>query len=133
MIKIVLLCLCLYGVALGSPVPGSFATIDDVENEAEIVDALEPLPGNRNLNEKRVPVIRLTIPAGYLGQLYGTKNLAERKQLPFYDTDHMLLLPGVRNLEEKAIPDAVIARMSAGEDPYYSARHPKSEVEKVVV
>lgn len=106
-LQLLFFCLCIYGVA---SIPSQrYETFDDVENEAEIVDAAETLKGSSNLNEKRVPVIRLTIPAGYLG-LLGKKNLAERSQVP-YDTVPSYL-PGLRNLDEKAIPEQVIARMS---------------------
>ncbi|XP_011494429.1 PREDICTED: uncharacterized protein LOC105359514 [Ceratosolen solmsi marchali] len=115
MIKLIFLYLYLsmYG-ALGHPVQ-TFQVLDDIDNEAEIIEAEE------NLYEKRLPVIRLAVPNSYSG-LHGTMNLGERVQVP----QQYAHLHGLMNLEEKAIPEVVISKLSA-------SRHPKFEVEQIQI
>lgn len=104
------MCFC---KVLGAPFQ-RFEVYDDVINEAEIIDAGVPLPGNKNLSEKSLPVLQLFVPREYWGDLYGNKNLGERIQVPSYG------LPGLENLKEKFIPAAGI----------FKSRHLKSEIDK---
>jgi hypothetical protein len=111
--------LCMYGV-FGVSVQ-SFEVLDDIDNEAEIIEAGERLPGIMNLQEKRLPVLRLLTPNSHIG-LHGIVNLGERAQIP-QDFGH---LPGLMNLQEKVIPDDVISKLSV-------SRHPKLDVEEIII
>ena len=87
----------------------TFETIEDEAKEAEIIYALQPLPGTPNLFEKRMPVIRLYIPLD--DGPFGSNNLHEQKQIQ----DYYGPLYGIQNLDEKSLPEGFSARINAAE------------------
>ncbi|XP_014216987.1 uncharacterized protein LOC106645609 [Copidosoma floridanum] len=126
-VKISLVCLCICPILCSPVLHQAYEIFDDVENDAEIIDAVSFPLGAKNLDEKRIPVRKLIIPAGYLS-LYGSKNLGERSQIPY----NQVLLPGIRNLNEKSLPEFIVAKVNGEHD--FTARHPKSsEVEQAVL
>ncbi|KAL7295196.1 uncharacterized protein LOC106650451 [Trichogramma pretiosum] len=115
MLQLFLLSFCIYN-ALGNPIK-TFEVMHDEANEAEIIEAVPRLPGTVNLFEKRIPVLRLFVPYERENGPTGSKNLHEQTQIPHYygPPSH-----GIRNFEEKAIPNAVIARLNAEGFKHYS-------------
>ena len=90
----------------------------DEDNEAIIIDAVEPLPGVLNLHEKSIPIFRLKYPS-----YVGANNLRERSQIPSN-------LLGIRNLHEKGmLPEFTAVKTSPSYEHNPFLRKPKNNIE----
>ncbi|XP_015588648.1 endocuticle structural glycoprotein SgAbd-1 [Cephus cinctus] len=118
MVKAFLVLLAVYVVSGAPAVPFARYGLPG-DNEGEVFLPTAVLPGVKNLEEKFLPLEQFQSPPE---NLQGTRNLAEKTQLP--DT-----LPGVRNLAEKSIPESITLRKLPAQVPDF----PKLEVESVPV